>query len=318
MIRPGRYGYAVWAIILIAMLNTASFAEDTLQAKIDSMFVIASSGDFKYRELVEPTIDDIAALGVEAVPYLIDKLGTKDARERVTLENILKKIGPPAIPYLNDALLETDSLQLSRVAKILYYLPDSSSVESLMKVAENRYFWVRYESIRALGKIADRKAAPAIKTALGDSNELVRTMAAVAAGRLGAKGFHFQLVEALSDSYYGVRMAAYEELKKLDCDSKRRYLFPFIQNTKSAITRKLLLSIMAESFCACDIEIVRPFFSDTDPVTRSLALKAAYRCAPDSVIDYLSRVSGESESLILRQTIEEIKNTYGTETTVNP
>ncbi|MGD8605242.1 MAG: hypothetical protein PVF49_11795, partial [Anaerolineales bacterium] len=41
-----------------------------LEKKLDSLFIIASSGEVRYRDMNEPAMDSIAAYGVDAVPFL--------------------------------------------------------------------------------------------------------------------------------------------------------------------------------------------------------------------------------------------------------
>lgn len=304
-------------IVLITTCCSPIFSSEIIKDRIDSMFVIASSGDFKYREMVAPTIDDIAALGVEAVPFLIDRLGTTDARERVTLENILKKIGSPVVPLLNQALLETDSLQLSRVAKILYYLPDSSSVANLLKVKNNRYYWVRYQSIRALGKIGDLRAGPAIVAALRDENELVRTMAAVAAGRIDDPGLLPHLLQALNDDYYGVRMAARDEFIKINCAGKSKFLSHSLTTERMSVVKNIL-HIIANDSCLYDYESIKPFLQDRDPVIVGLAIRAGFRVAPGSLMEHLRLYPPTSESLFVTRIYDEIMTNYETRSPQKP
>lgn len=234
-------------IICLSFPANAELTQET----VDSMFVIASSGAMKYRDMVQPTITDMSEYGVEIVPFLIDKLGTIDARERVTIRQILVKIGNPAVPLLNDALLTVeDSLQLSRVGLILYYIPDSSSVENLLKVKDHSYYWVRYQTIRALGKIGDRRCLYAVKDALQDENELVRTMAAVSAGRIVNDEELFEiLVPVLDDKYYGVRFGAFEALKNLDCEVKAEFMRKYGAEAQTSLALKYLYSIMIDDTC---------------------------------------------------------------------
>jgi len=290
--------------ILLVMLASGACAEETVKAQFDSMFVIASSGSYKYRDMVEPTTEDIAKLGIDVVPYLIDKLGTTVARERVTLENIFRKIGQPAVPLLNDALLDADSLQLSRIALILYYLPDTSSVDNLLKITNNDYYWARYQAVRALGKIGDLKAANAIKDALKDENELVRTMAAVSAGRMGAVNFLAELMAVLDDPYYGVRMTAYEALGGMDSDLKLKYLPSYLLLAKTDMEKINILSLMADSDCLFEVSMLSPYLISPNPVMQSLALRTAWRAKDKPAAKRLAAL--RPESLLLRQTIEEL------------
>ena len=300
-------------------LLSSAVAEDSLKVKIDSMFLIASSGDFKFRELVQPTIEDIAEIGVDAVPFLIDRLGTEDARERVTCRQIFQKIGPSAVPLLNDALMETDSLQLSRVALMLFYIPDSSSVDNLMKAYDNDYYWARYQITRALGKIGDMKARPIIETAFNDTIELVRTMAAVAAGRIDPAAFFPELINALDDNYYGVRMASLEALTELDCKDKHKLLPPALPAAETDISRNLILQVMAADSCVYNPDNLRPILESSDPVAQSLALKIMAKDEGMKIIEEFAESFSASDNLLLRQTIKELTETYETkETPTNP
>ncbi len=315
---PFRNKFAI--ISMFVILTAAAVIADaaqTNQQKFDSLFVIASSLDIKYKAQVEPAREAIAAMGGEVVPLLIDKLGTVHARERVTLEEIFKKIGKPAVPYLNKALLKTDSLRLSRVALMLYYLPDSSSVDNLLKVTGDKYYWVRYQAIRALGKIGDHKAVSAVQKALKDKNELVRTMAAWAGGQLIDKKLILDLIKALDDSYYGVRMASHDALVNADCDLKTQYILSSL-TAPSPMIRKYLLSVIVQDSCRYDLSTVKLYLSNDDPVTRSLALRAANRLDPEFVSDYLKQHPDTTVDFLVRQTIEDLTEQDETKAPAHP
>jgi hypothetical protein len=297
------------AISVTLLLCQSVFGQnDSLKARIDSIFVVASSGSITYRDMVEPAIDSIAAIGEAAVPYLIDKLDTEDARERVTLENIFKKIGAPAVPYLNEALLTTDSLQLSRVALILHYLPDSSSVPNLLKVTENPYYWVRYQAVRALGKIGHDDAVPAVKNALNDTNELVRTMAAVSAGRIDTGKFIQELLDALADPYYGVRMIAQEQLATLDCNIKKNLFLKEILADKPLVALRHIMEIIATDSCNYDMEMYHWLEYGSDPVIFALSVIAEYKAQPELLQDILSDYD-RSEYPLLYYYFEQLEKT---------
>jgi HEAT repeat protein len=303
---PVRNKTAIIALLgLLTIASAVTNAAQTVKEKFDSLFIIASSLDIKYKDQVEPARESIAAIGADVVPLLIDKLGTVHARERVTLEEIFKKIGKPAVPYLNKALLKTDSLQQSRVALMLYYLPDSSSVTNLLKVTGDDYYWVRYQAIRALGKIGDHKAVSAIQKALNDKNELVRTVAAWAGGKLMDKQIIYDLIKALDDPYYGVRMAAHDALVNADCGLKSHYILSSL-TAPSRTIRRYLMSVIAQDSCSYDLSMVKLYLSDEDPVTRSLALQAANRLNPEFTSDYLKKLPDTTSDFLVRQTIEDL------------
>ncbi len=304
-------------MIIVMMLAANATADQNIADKIDSIFVMASSLDIKYKDSVGSARESIAAMGTEAVPHLIEMLGTPHGRERAALEDIFKKIGEQAIPQLNEALLTTDSLRLSRVAKILYFFPDTSSVTNLLKITDNPYYSARYQAIRALGKIGDHEAIPAIRTAMMDDNELVRTIAAVSAGRMNDAGLFPDLVAAFDDEYYGVRMSAHEAFKAAECSAKVEFITAALGNA-SINSRKHLLMVIAEDSCQYSMEAILPFFHAADPMIMSQALKAACRLDSNYVFGFLSDPSDDIESFILNQTIEDILRCHEAETSTKP
>jgi HEAT repeat protein len=185
-----------------------------LSDKIDSLFVIASSGEIKYQKMVQPAIDSIAAIGASAVPRLIEKYDTQDARERQTINNILVKIGKPATPYLIKALSLDNAEQVSRICNTMGEIKDSAAVSALIDISEHDDWRVRSESIGALGKIGDKTGAQAIIKLLSDTVEIVRKSAAVAAGLLAIEEALPVLTHMLGDDFYGARLCASEALAK--------------------------------------------------------------------------------------------------------
>jgi|WetSurMetagenome_2_1015567.scaffolds.fasta_scaffold257353_1 HEAT repeat protein len=297
----------VLAAATIVILMRPAHADDAVRQKVDSLFIIATSGELKYRDLTGPAEDSIAAMARKSIPILIEKLGTSEARERVGLENIFKKIGKTAVPYLNDALLTTDSLQLSRVALMLNFLPDESSIDNLLKITTKPFYWVRYEAIRTLGQIGNNKAIAAVRTALQDSNEVVRTAAVVAAGKIKDQFLVPNLMVALTDSYYGVRLSAIEALQKFDCQTLSSNVAYFeIYADTSATAYKALFAVFAGLKCDVDIEIFMRYFDNADPELRALALRAAYGSEPYYVRAYLEKAAIRTDNMYLKQTIEEL------------
>ena len=305
------------ALVFLPLWPASAGADAAVDKRVDSLFVIASSLDIKYRDQVEPARDSIAALGIAAVPRLIELLGTPHGRERAPLEEIFKKIGAAAVPLLNDALLTTDSLRLARVAKVLSYSPDTSSVKNLLQVAGNRYFPARYDVILTLGKIGDGRATETVRAALHDTVELVRTAAAVSAGRLKDSTLIPDLLAALNDEYYGVRMAAHEELKNLDCSAKQNY-FPAALSDTSAMVRKNLLAILADDSCRYPESAISPSLTDPDPLVQSMALKAVYRINRQLAEQWMARSKDNVRNFILRQTITDLTEQHETKPSAKP
>ena len=199
----------------IAVDRTQAQVSD-LERKIDSLFIIASSGEIRYRDQNEPAMDSIAALGRPAVPHLIDKFVTKSARERWTIIWTLTRIGTAAVPDLILALERPNGLIVERVAYTLGDIKDSTAVAPLMKVCRHQRWQVRDDALGALGKIGDRRAEPAIVAALTDQIGQVRKSAVVACGKLRLADAGEQLVGMFNDPFYGARMTALEAVMKFD------------------------------------------------------------------------------------------------------
>jgi len=207
---------AIIFLIFTALLGGADRAVSSiLDDKIDSLFVIASAGELRYRDMVEPAIDSIAAMGAAAVPWLIDKYDTKSARERLTINNILVKIGADAVPHMVQALHLGDTLQVSRICYSLGEIKDTAALAGLLDVTAHADWRVRSAAAGALGKIGDNRADKTIVRLLADSVETVRKSAAVTAGQLAIEEAVPVMVHMLGDDFYGARLCASESLVKL-------------------------------------------------------------------------------------------------------
>ncbi|MFQ5453615.1 MAG: HEAT repeat domain-containing protein [Candidatus Zixiibacteriota bacterium] len=215
IIKPKNVIWALSAFVLLS-LTSSVMAQSGFEKKVESLFVIASSGEVKYRDMVQPAIDSIASMGVDAVPILVEKFTTKSARERLTIINILKKIGSPAVPYLIKSLRNPVGLVVQRVCWALGDIADTSAVEALITVTGHQRWQVRDQALGALGDIADRRAIEVVISGFTDSIGQVRKAASVAAGKIGINNAVEQLVHILGDEFYGARMSALEALLKMD------------------------------------------------------------------------------------------------------
>jgi len=205
--------YCCMVLLVVMLLAVAvPVSGGSVEDKVDSLFVIASSGELKYRDMVQPAIDSLSAMGAPAVPRLIEKLSSKSARELHTITKILENIGRDAVPGLLDALTLDNPEELSRVCYTLGQIKDSSAVDGLMKTVNHDDWRVRSGAIGALGKIGDTRANAAVMRGLTDTVETVRKSAAVATGRLKNVEAIPALVHILGDSFYGARMTASEAL----------------------------------------------------------------------------------------------------------
>lgn len=216
----------VSAIILCSALAAAAqepVAVDTLGlAKLspDELFVRASSAELQFADMLQPSRRILVRNHEDSLPYLVTRLDTDGPRERHALEDILVRIGDPAVGPLTRALMDeagrTDTTRGVRLAAgILGRLGDERATEPLSSVAGHENWKVRSSVADALGRIGgDEVIAPVVRL-MSDENEVVRKSAAVSLRRIASgEGAELggeavaALVSALGDTHYSVRTSA--------------------------------------------------------------------------------------------------------------
>jgi HEAT repeat protein len=186
--------------------------KDDNEKKVDSLFIIASSGELKYRDMVQPAQDSLVAMGALAVPRLIGKIDTQVARESRAVSDILIKIGKAATPYLMELLPNNDPEISGRACYALGKIKDSTAIDAIVKITHHDDWRIRSNAVAALGDIGHGRAGDAVVGALDDANENVRKSAVVAATKLKIVGAAPKLTAMLGDDFYGARMCASEAL----------------------------------------------------------------------------------------------------------
>jgi len=269
---------AVIAGLVLLLGVPTSAGADEIKQKFDSLFVIASSGEVMFRDMVEPAKDSIAAMGVEVVPLLIDKFTTKSAGERWTVLNVLTRIGSPAVPDLVRALKRSDGLVVERVCWALGDIKDSAAADPLIEVRNHPRWQVRDQAIGALGKIGESRAAPVAVEALTDSIGEVRKAAAVSCGQLQTDESIKLLVHLLGDDFYGARMTALESLLKLDTGLVVMTLTDSI-TSDNKLVGDLACHIMGQLGTSPGISILLTQAQANDPSRRAHAVTALTRSA---------------------------------------
>jgi len=276
------------AFLILAMATPTLTAQAELEEKIDLLFVLASSGEIMYRDMVQPAIDSIAALGDEAVPRLIDKFDTKSARERVTIINILKKIGSPAVPDLVRALNRDDGLIVQRVCGALGEIADSGAVDGLVAISGNERWQVRDQAIAALGKIGHPGGSESVSGALTDTIGQVRKSAAVSTGKLHLNESIEHLVHLLGDSFYGARLSAMHSLLKLDTVRVMTALKDSL-NSKNDFIGDLGCKILGDIATDEALDVLLGQLNSLDPNRRAHAAIAMIKADPLDNCGYRER-----------------------------
>jgi HEAT repeat protein len=227
------------AVLCIAAALTASqalAAEDIAPADTTGLadlspaelLVRASSSALQYSALIGPATRLLVANHEQSIPYLVTRLDTDDVRERIAVEDILFRIGEPAVGPLVDALpheaLRTDTTRGARLAcGILGRIADARAVDALVALHEHDDWKLRAAVAGALGGIGDPKAARALVALLRDHNEIVRKSAAASLTQIERKSPERDLdrsaagalLAALDDPYYCVRYGAATALAEM-------------------------------------------------------------------------------------------------------
>lgn len=297
-------------VISILILSTASVSPQTaIDREVDSLFVIASSGAIQYRDLVQPAIEKLASLGKPIVPRLIEKFKTNSARERITVLNILKKIGKDAVPDLITALNHSSGLVVQRVCWALGDIRDSSAVLPLISVVNHSRWQVRDQALGALGDIRDHQAAPNINNGFNDQIGQVRKSAAVAAGKIKTDIDKTALVGLLGDDFYGARMSAAEALLKLDTNSVMEILKDSVYSENNFVA-SLSCYILGQIGNDKALEILLGAAQSMDVYLRSHAAVAIIEADPEDNCGYQKKfIHDEQDRLALLKINSALKTT---------
>lgn len=224
-----RYGYrflggvrvrkfiAICTILLIfsPVFLRADEAADSIARLVDDLFMKASSGEVQFRDLVEPSKEALIEMGIAAVPQMITKLPTEDARERHTVEDIFKGIADPAVPALIEALYTENLYQLRLAAGCLGKIGNRDATQPLLQFFWHQDHSVRSAAVTAVGDIKDSSAVGEIIKKLEDEAETVRKSAAVSLGKIAHADAISPLITALDDPHYSVRYSAAGSLVKI-------------------------------------------------------------------------------------------------------
>lgn len=83
----------------------------------EEFFLMAASGEPRFSEWRAMGVDSLAARGRAALPFLVSRLGTENARERHTIKDIVKAIGERAVCEMLVSVDERD--QAERMSRIV-------------------------------------------------------------------------------------------------------------------------------------------------------------------------------------------------------
>jgi HEAT repeats/PBS lyase HEAT-like repeat len=113
-----------------------------------------------------------------ATPILIQALNDQVPSVRMQAVKALGRVGDPsAVPALLNSLRGADEQLGSQIFSALVRL-GRAAVPALLDASKSHSTWMRWQAIRALGAIRDRRALPVLVSALSDSDHSVAWMGA--------------------------------------------------------------------------------------------------------------------------------------------
>lgn len=175
-----------------------------------------------------------------AAPVLIEALNDPLPSVRMQAAKALGRVGnPAAVPPLLNALRGSDEQVGSQIFSALVRL-GRAAVPALIEASTSNTAWVRWQSMRALGAIHDRRALPVLVAALSDSDHSVAWMGAkglVHFGRLSTEPV-LQLLMKAEMSPWLVETTSYVLNNQVQHNPKLKpYLEPVVKHMHGAAYR---------------------------------------------------------------------------------
>jgi HEAT repeat protein len=195
----------------------ATAEAELVQGARRSLPVLRRFLDAEHEDLHEVTFEVIRRIGPPAIPLLVDLLGHEWDSIRRNAADALIDLAPETEsiqPALRRALGDEDSMVAGDAARALGALGTraSPSVDALVSTLSHENPYVRIYAAEALASIGPRAASatPALAKALDDPTPGVRWAACEALGSIGptAQSAVPQLIEALRDEFLYVRIFA--------------------------------------------------------------------------------------------------------------
>jgi len=264
----------VVALALIVFPWCSEVTAGELENKVDSLFMLASTPEAHFQHLVDPAREELGTMGETAVPRLVEKIGTDDARERHALANIFKRIGAVAVPYLTETLNTDNKDALTNGARCLGEIGDKSATPALLELFTHSAHSVRATSATAVGRCRDSSAVARLMGLMADQKYTVRKSAAVALGRIEHEDAIPRLAIGLKDPHYSVRMTSMEALEKIGPKSGEALLQMFAGLDKTA--QHLSLELFGRLQYKPSRKIIRSQLESDNPYTRGFALEAVF------------------------------------------
>lgn len=278
--RPARVACALFcfSVCLRAPLARADVLEDTLSAAVHRLWIAASDGAVRHRDMVKPSMDSLIAMGTTAVPSLLGYLATEDARERHAITDIFQGIGSPAVPDLLSVLGSGGRYHTLNTLNALGKIGDSSATAAAARFLHDTAYDVRAQAAETIGKTGGAAALAALFPALRDPVETVRKSVVVSLGRLGDRSATDSVFTALEDAWFGVRYASAAALAALDSGALVRGRLPSAEGRPLA----LVLQAAADRKLAVPTHALLPLLTQRSVDVARAAARLVSVTTPDA------------------------------------
>jgi hypothetical protein len=189
----------------------------------EELFILCARGEPRFQEWRQYAFDRMVHDTLATLTYLSTILDTKDARERHTIKDILRRIGDPAVPMLTRAILGGTPSAQSEASWILGLIGSPQAFDPLLELSRAEGWQQRSSALNALAKLDDLSAEDLDRLegrageVLSDTGEVfyVKKDAAYACGRQHLCGSLGLLINALDTNHQAVRFTAAEAVKDL-------------------------------------------------------------------------------------------------------
>ncbi|MCG3152313.1 MAG: hypothetical protein GEEBNDBF_01607 [bacterium] len=198
------------------VVGLEQLAGESAEAYYDRLFVQCGSWLPPYEAVKDDAKARLIALGPAVLASLVPTwYASTNVRHRVTLEEIIRGIGVPAVPYLLPHLGDPDPVMRQRILTSLGELDDAAVLPALeARLTLEGDVQVLPSLLDAIGRRGAGIAhlVPQIAALLDHDDERVRRSGAVALGRIGEGAGVEVLRPLLSDPLFSVRAPAQEAL----------------------------------------------------------------------------------------------------------
>lgn len=303
-----------------------------LVAAADLPSLIADLGSTAAPSQREAAMKQLKKLGSGATAALVEALGNPDWRVRNNSADLLGEVrDQSALPGMVAALTSGNWASREAAGRAFERF-GPGAVEALVPLAKDEKTEVAQAAILALGRIGDRRAAPAISPILEDLNHPLWRFAAEAAGRIGAAELSPLLKQAENHPQLGP--IAVTALARLRAETKESELARILEEegrvpptiTAEAIGRagprvipalhKILLADLAGNTTSPHDAIIRGLGEIGSPdgaeamldVARST--EPAWRVTGLLAVEMLGRLSGKPPLKALTQLLQDPRTEF--------